>query len=229
MTMVPYDGDIARALKWMHNNAPNIQSLITAKKAWYDQYNTKFWQNWETNVFDLRSANTFGLVIWCIILGVPTDLFSLEGLTNEWAYGANRQNFKWNSTINPGLANPNTVGGNFYGAGRTVLSSLQEVRYALMLRYAALVSNGQISYINRMLKNTFSPNAPWDWANKKYAYVRDCTWVATGSTPVPAALTLEYAIGSGLNLSDQFLDLLRTPQYGILPSCAGSKIIVTKE
>ncbi|WP_231668322.1 DUF2612 domain-containing protein [Ralstonia solanacearum] len=32
---------------------------------------TAFWENWIRDVFDLRTANDFGLSVWSEILGVP--------------------------------------------------------------------------------------------------------------------------------------------------------------
>lgn len=93
MTMIPYNPDLTRSLKWMQNNAPNIQAIIQAKQTWYTKYNTGFWNNWEENVFNLQTANAFGLVVWCIILGLPLDLFVFDPITNAFAYGAQRGNF----------------------------------------------------------------------------------------------------------------------------------------
>lgn len=93
MSMTPYNTDLTRALKWMHNNAPKLQSIIQQKADWYSKYNTAFWTNWEANVFDIRTANAFGLVVWCIILGIPLDLFDFSPITNAFAYGAQRGNY----------------------------------------------------------------------------------------------------------------------------------------
>jgi hypothetical protein len=223
MSMPIWNGDIQQALKWLQSNAPRIQSIIQAKAKWYDLNNKAFWDAWQTNVFNLKTANTFGLMVWCVILGVPSQLFGLQGTSNAWAYGKNRQNFKWDPSLSPGLQNPNTIGGNFYGGGRTTLTSLTEVRYALLLRYAALVSNGRIEFVNRMLKNIFSPDAAYDYTAKKFAVVRDVTHVSGAQGP----FQIEYLFGSGLNLSAQFTNLLQETEYGILPQFAGSKITVT--
>jgi hypothetical protein len=93
MTMTPFNPDLTRSLKWMQNNAPNIQAIIQAKNAWFTKYNTAFWSNWEENVFDLQTANAFGLVVWCIILGLPLDIFVFDPISNAFAYGAQRGNF----------------------------------------------------------------------------------------------------------------------------------------
>jgi hypothetical protein len=93
MTMIPYDPAITRALRWQQNKAPRITSVLNQKQQWYDRYNTQFWEQWRTGIFDLRTANPFGLAVWCIILGLPLDIFNFEPLTNAWAYGIQRGNY----------------------------------------------------------------------------------------------------------------------------------------
>ena len=79
MTMIPYNGNILQSVKWMQNNAPNIQSIIKQKANWYAQFQTQFWANWTVNVFTLGTANSFGLMVWCIILD---DRLVLAALTS---------------------------------------------------------------------------------------------------------------------------------------------------
>lgn len=183
MTMTPFNGDLTQALKWMQNEAPNLQELISQKAAWYQTFHTNFWKDWETSVFDLRTANNFGLAVWCAILGLPQTPFNLVPIANAWAFGANRQNFVY-SGIDLALPNPNTTGGNFYGSSQDNLNSLDEVRYALQLRYVALTGNCRISLINRMLQYILNGGKPWDLANKKYAYVADSTMYAQAPTNI---------------------------------------------
>jgi hypothetical protein len=75
------------------------------------------------------------------ILGLPSSKFGLYPIDSAWAYGAERENYVW-SGATPPPSDANTVGGNFYGGSDSTLLNLDEVRYALMLRYAALVGNG---------------------------------------------------------------------------------------
>jgi hypothetical protein len=263
MTMTPYNPDITRALKWQQNNAPNIQSIISQKADWYSKYNTTFWTNWEANVFDLRTANAFGLTIWCIILGLPLSSFNFQPITNAFAYGAQRGNYQDSGghtapftfvgtptvysngvalstsayainattaqitfgaapasgavlTWSGSISNPNTgqtvninqarpigkgdgtttvfnmfpadggnyfeVGANFYGGGSSSVSSLNEIRYACMLRYVALVSNGRMEWINKMLAYIFNGGAAWTPTTKKYFYLADSTIANLGVT-----------------------------------------------
>jgi hypothetical protein len=174
MTMVPFNGDVTQSLKWMQSNAPNITSLVNQKSNWYAQFQTQFWANWQEYIFNLQTANTFGLMIWCIILGVPSQLFGLYPGNTSFAYGAYRQNYVY-SGEGYAIMDPNMQGGNFYGGGDTTVLNLNEVVYALQLRYASLVSNGRISFINRMLNFIFNGGKPWDFSTGNYFYVADST------------------------------------------------------
>ncbi len=300
MTMQVYNTDQTQVLKWMHNNAPNIQSLIQQKANWYNQFHEQFWTQWQSDVFNLATASPFGLMVWCVILNVPSSLFGLYPETNSWAFGVNRQNFVYSGS-DPTLPDPNLVGGNFYGSGDSTLVNLNEVRWALQLRYAALVSNGSLKFINQMLNWIFNGGQPWNFAAKNYMYVADCTvsgtvpnitsvssngsvvssgitntgqtvtfsvaplagavltWSGTwngqtftnsplgtgngnqvsfGLTPNPAngqilpiaaPFYMEYRVGAGLAISPNFINLLNSPQYGIVPSCAGSRYLLVQE
>jgi Protein of unknown function (DUF2612) len=231
MTMTPFNGDIHQSLKWMQNNAPNIQTLIQQKSDWYSQYHTSFWTGWEANIFDLRTANTFGLMIWCIILGVPSTLFGLYPNNVSWAYGNQRQNYIADDANSP-TTNPNEMGGNFYGGGDSTVLNLDEVRWALQLRYVALVSDGRISFINTMLRFIFNQGQPWSFPGKRYFYLTDITAPAqtlTPSAPVTTAHYMEYRVGLNLPISAQFINLLNSAQYGFMPSCAGTRYQVIQE
>jgi hypothetical protein len=224
MTMQVWNGDIEQALKWMHSNAPNIQSLIMQKKAWYAKYQDQFWADWQANVFNLDTANNFGLMIWCIILGVPSQLFGLYPPDRAFAYGEFRQNFVGSTGPNP------SPGGNFYGGGEFTLLTAKEIRWALKLRYSMLVGNARLMYINRMLNWIFNDGLPWDIAGGKYVYVTDVTGDAGQIKPPPgSAFQLVYHCGPNMGFSAQFINLLNATQYGILPQAAGSKTTVIQD
>lgn len=231
MALEPYNTDQTQCLKWMQNNAPNIQALVNQKSDWYSQFHDNFWSNWAVNVFDVRTINTFGIMVWCIILGVPASLFGLYPVAGvAWAFGANRQNYVYEGE--GGVPNPNIVGGNFYGGENTTILNIQEARWALMMRYAALVSNGRISFINRMLCYIFNGGVPWNMASGRYFYVMDITGPAqtlVTTAPVTAPFVLEYRVGPNMNFSAQFITALNLAIYGLVPTCAGSKYSVIVE
>jgi len=141
---------------------------------------------------------------------------------------------EWSDVVNNEIPTSapvgSNIGGNFYGGGSTTIINLGEVKQALQLRYVSLVSNGRFSFINRMLRYIFNNDQPWDYAAGNYFYVADNTLVpSTGVAEITQSNYMEYRIGPALSLSDQFLTLLNTPEYGIIPSCAGVKYLVVKE
>jgi hypothetical protein len=225
MTMSPYNGNLTQSLKWLQNNAPNIQSLTNQKYNWYSQFQTQFWSNWYTNVFNLATANSFGLMVWCVILGVPSQLFGIYPLNNSFAYGAYRQNYVY-SGVGYAITNPNMQGGNYYGGGDTTVINLNEVRQALQLRYAALVSNGKLSFINRMLAYIFNGGLPFTQAQfvaGEYFYVADPT-----VQPVYITSAMIYDNGVLVPTSDYTIDyttglvtFTTAPMMGMLLTWAG--------
>jgi hypothetical protein len=230
--MDPYNGDIHQALKWLQNKAPNLNSLIDQKAKWYSTNQDQFWSNWEDNVFDLTTVNSFGIAVWCIILGVPSSLFGLyPDEPTSWAFGPDRQNFIY-AGGDPGFQNPNETGGNFFGGGNSTILNLKEARWILRLRYLALVSNGNVSFTNYMLRLIMNDGEPWDFPGKKYFYVTDSTspsQTLTPSAPITDDFHIQYRIGANFIVSDQFVNTLNLAQYGLIPVGAGVSYEVIKE
>lgn len=309
MTMTPYSTDIKRPLKWEHNKAARLTSVVDQKSLWYDRYCAQFWTYWIQNVFDLRTANPFGLTVWSIILGMPQSLFALADEPNAWAYGKQRQNYKdlfgaqaplnftagpdfyangtkltsgytfsgatgevtftaapaagviltWTGSLTssvtgqevhtatpfqfatgdgttkvffllPSTRHPNETGGNFYGGSTKTVSILEEARQLLQLRYVALISNGNLEWINEMLAMIFNKGEPWDFPSKRYFYVADCTLAdSINGAAIAQPMYMEYRIGAGLPLSAQFVTILNTHEYGIMPTVGGVKYAVIQE
>jgi len=63
--------DLLQHILWNFNQAENLQNLLQKKQDWYQENQQEFWDNWVRDVFDLRTANDFGLSIWSIILDLP--------------------------------------------------------------------------------------------------------------------------------------------------------------
>jgi|GEM_PF-731436 len=62
--------NLLRSIIWQYDTAESVKSIISQKNEWYKKEQTKFWDSWFRDVFDIRTANDFGLEIWSIILGV---------------------------------------------------------------------------------------------------------------------------------------------------------------
>ena len=131
--------NILRALLWRNNEAPNIQDLMTFKQAYFDENSLDFWTDWVVDVFDLCSANEFGVNVWSIILGLRITIEPTQTPNNSnWGFGEFRKNFNF---------------GNFPPSEFTL--NLEDARKVLRLRYYQLTTNGNVTHLNFMLNNIF--------------------------------------------------------------------------
>ena len=135
--------NLLQSLLWQYQNAPNLFSLVNQKQTWYNENQTSFWNDWFQDVFNLQTANQFGLSVWSVILGQP--IFVNNGPNNyvqtPWGLGVNNVNFG---------------NGNFGSAtGISYYFPTEIARIVLQLRYFQLTSSGTVPETNRMLKWVF--------------------------------------------------------------------------
>ncbi len=153
-----YSLNLAQVLLWQYNEAVNLQSLVEAKQAWYDQNFQTFWESWFENVFDLQTADPFGLLIWCIILNLPYFIYQGD---NDGAtiFGFNAyisfptlentyENFNGIGTSPPS----SQLGANFSDIGSDLILAEEAQRFILRLRYFQLANRGDIVDINNFLQ-----------------------------------------------------------------------------
>lgn len=134
--------DLLKALLWQHDNAESLKILLQRKQEWYDVNQTDFWESWYTDVFNLDTANAFGLAVWARILNVPLQV-QIEGDAGKAAFGFGTNHLNFNN-------------GNFARAksGDQPLTLAQQ-RMVLKLRYFQLISRGAVPEINEWLASLF--------------------------------------------------------------------------
>lgn len=138
--------NLLRALLWQYNEASNLQGILQSEQDWFNVNQRDFWERWIRDVFDLRTANEFGLQVWAIILGQP--LFLNKGPDNKptWGFGQYYVNF---------------TRGNFSSqTGSSFKLSTESARILLRLRYYQLIGTCTPPAINRMLADVFSDYGP---------------------------------------------------------------------
>lgn len=135
--------NVLEALLWQFNEADALITLLQKKQDWYDQNHKKFWEDWIRDVFDLRTANEFGLSVWSIILDLPliVTLAPAPPTQPTFGFGGYNQNF---------------TRGNFrlQNGGVQVLTP-EQARIALRMRYFQMVSRGTIYEINKFMTYLF--------------------------------------------------------------------------
>ncbi len=138
-----YDADLLQTILWQYENAPNLNALLEAKQGVFDTNQSQFWRDFYTNIFDIKTANYFGLSVWSIILGAPIIYNTLQGNKPTWGFGAFHKNFN---------------NGNFASTGGTVVNyplTLETARAVLRLRYYQLTGSCCVPDINRALADVF--------------------------------------------------------------------------
>lgn len=158
------------ALLWQYTNAVNLQGIIQKKQDWYSTNNQAFWQDWYRDVFDLSTANEFGLAVWSIILGLPLFINTpADTGFPTFGFGGSNGTVNFDNGI---LADDN---GTIYNL------PLETKRIALQLRYFQLVSSGTVPETNRMLNYVFGDMGSsylldYGTMNQAYIFLFPVSW-----------------------------------------------------
>jgi uncharacterized protein DUF2612 len=138
-----YSVDILQVILWQYNDAEKLLSLLQDKQDWLNENQEQFWTDWFNNVFNLQTANDFGLAVWAIILGMPLFINVNPSPPGKpiWGFGPYRKNF------NRGVF-PFSVGG--------LILTTEQKRLVLRLRYFQLITRGARPEINSFLNIVFS-------------------------------------------------------------------------
>lgn len=138
---INYSLDLPSNLTWYYDQSKELSTLISKKEEWYESNYAEFHRSWFTSVFNLKTANTFGCVVWAYILNVPTELVYVPTATRApWGLGGGRENFN--------LA-------NFSGSADSPSLQLDEARRLLRIRYYAQTISVTVPNINAALKDVF--------------------------------------------------------------------------
>lgn len=135
--------DALKVIPWMSDQSPHLRSLLERYQEWYNANHSQFWTDWERDVFNLSTANEFGLNVWSIILDIPLYIAveASPATYPAWGFGPFGRNFD---------------NGNFArDAAGTQALTLDQKRQLLKLRMWQLVSDGTTVDINKALLDVF--------------------------------------------------------------------------
>lgn len=154
--------DLLKVILWEYNKALNAQGLLVAMQNWFTENQTNFWQNWVRDVFDLRTANEFGLSVWSIILQIP--------LFVNTPPDPDKPTFGFDLPSYGNFDNSNFTDSE----GSSYDLPIETKRLALRLRYFQLVTCGAVPEVNRFLAYLFADYGQVylaDYGNMTQAYV----------------------------------------------------------
>ena len=144
--------DLRQSILWQYDDAKKLQGLIEAEACFFDKEVRGFWRNWYRDVFNLETANAFGLMVWAVILGVSREIrLNTETPAEVFGFGPEAD-----SADN---ANQNYGHGNFVRTENVLQVKTEQLRMLLKIRAMQLFSNGSLYDVNRMLKKVFGPKA----------------------------------------------------------------------
>lgn len=143
-----YSVDLLSSVLWQYDEATNLLSLINAKQNWYTANQSQFWSDWYTNVFNLLTANTFGLAVWSYILNMPLYLLNEAESPSKPVWGFNKIVGAWPTLENTYL---NFGHSNFSLKGTVITLSEEEQRFLLRLRFYQLSNRCDVTDVNKFL------------------------------------------------------------------------------
>lgn len=143
-----YSVDVLQAILWKYDKTVNLKGLLEYKQAWFNTNQQDFWKNWYDNVFNLLTANAFGLSVWSYILNVPLYLeFQPESPTKP-NFGFNAYNPSYPTLLNSYL---NFNNSNFSTKHTIITLTEEEQRFLLRLRYFQLCTRADVTDVNSFL------------------------------------------------------------------------------
>ena len=173
--------DVTRVLNWRHNNAVNLPAMVNNKQNWINTNARDFWTNWIRDVFDLRTANNFGLMVWARILDLPIFVTTPAPDVRSWGFGINNENFR---------------DSNFAGATSGVVPlNTEQLRLALRMRAFQLHTDSSPLQVNAFLKDLFGEQG--------VAYMRD-------NKDMTVTYVFNFALDQNLAFVLQNYDILPT-------------------
>jgi hypothetical protein len=176
-----FSTDLLQCLLWQYDDAANLQSLLNSKQAWYDEAHEQFWTDWVADVFDLNTANAFGLTVWANILAIPLTVQAAAATVKPtFGFAPNWQRFNQ---------------GNFAASNNVTTLTVDEARLVLRLRFFQLVTRGAAPEVNAFLAQVFGTGVV-------YA-------ITTG--PMQVAYNFSTALSSSLQLIFASFDILPRP------------------
>lgn len=134
--------NLLQAILWQYEDAERLLAIARAKQDWVDSNQTEFWQSWYRDVFNVDTANDFGLSVWGRILNVKMSV-SVAPQPNKISFGFGSYNANFNN-------------GNFgVDRDKTVGLTLEQKRTVIKMRYFQLTSRCTATEINEFLSGMF--------------------------------------------------------------------------
>ena len=76
ITRFDFHNDYSPLVLWQYLDAEKLKGIFANEEAFSDKYIQDFWNDYNNSVFNLRTADSFGLSVWGILLNQPRPLYT---------------------------------------------------------------------------------------------------------------------------------------------------------
>lgn len=76
--------DLSKVILWQYDEAERLKTLVAGEQKFMDEAVTKFWDDFNVNIFNLATCNTFGLELWGKLLGIARPTYLSGGVVHEY-------------------------------------------------------------------------------------------------------------------------------------------------
>jgi len=152
--------NIKSVILWQYENSEKYKALISIIDDIYKEKHIRFWENWYRDVFNIDTANDFGLSIWAKILQIPSDISFDIKTDDKVAFGFNNERHNFGTP-----EKKSNFGNNKNGLISTALTQEQK-RIIIKCRYFQLTYKPTLDNINNFLKQNL-------WKDDNRVYVID--------------------------------------------------------
>lgn len=80
-----FQQDLSKIILWQYDDAEKLKSIVANEQDFMDEAVTKFWEDFDKNVFKLETCNTFGLELWGKLLNVARPTYTSGGVVHEYS------------------------------------------------------------------------------------------------------------------------------------------------
>lgn len=188
-----YSINILQSLLWQYDKADVIKILLQEKQNWYAINQEQFWQDWYRDVFDLRTADEFGLSVWSFILDQPLQIGAGPDPEGKPIFGFGAET---GDPFSNGYVNFDR--GNFANAENALNLSTEEKRIIIFLKYYKCVGNCALEDANPFLDYVFK-DYPGRGNNKVYLL---------DGLDMRQRIVFNFAISNSLKVALQTFDLI---------------------
>lgn len=80
-----FSTDLSKVILWQYDDAEKLKQLVAGEQQFMDTAVTEFWNDFNTDIFNLSTCNTFGLELWGLLLGTARPTYIDNGVLKEYS------------------------------------------------------------------------------------------------------------------------------------------------